>query len=85
MATSPEVMCGLCPQPFRKFVEHVVNLKFDEEPEYAKYISLFDEIICPNFDIRPINTEGAQKVMMFYYSVRLCQYFTLAGVYLSNV
>ncbi|KAF3963703.1 hypothetical protein ACB098_05G042700 [Castanea mollissima] len=63
MATSPEVMCGLCPQPFRKFVEHVVNLKFDEEPEYAKYISLFDEIICPNFDIRPINTEGAQKLI----------------------
>jgi len=40
-----------------------VNLKFDEEPNYAKYISLFDGIVGPNPDIRPINTEGAQKVL----------------------
>jgi len=39
-----------------------VNLKFDEEPNYAKYISLFDGIVGPNPDIRPINTDGAQKV-----------------------
>ena len=48
--------------PFRQFVEYVVNLKFDEEPNYAKYISLFDGIVGPNPDIRPINTDGAQKV-----------------------
>ncbi|KAE7999202.1 hypothetical protein FH972_003657 [Carpinus fangiana] len=63
MATSPETLCCFCPPPFRHFVEHVVNLKFDEEPNYARYISLFDEIICPNLDIRPINTEGAQKLV----------------------
>ncbi|KAF5466539.1 hypothetical protein F2P56_016456 [Juglans regia] len=63
MATSPETMCCFCPLPFRQFVEHVVNLRFDEEPNYAKYISLFDGIICPNLDIRPINTEGAQKLI----------------------
>nr|DAD48859.1 TPA_asm: hypothetical protein HUJ06_018796 [Nelumbo nucifera] len=62
MATSPETLCCFCPQPFRQFVEHVVNLKFDEEPNYAKYISLFDGIVGPNPDIRPINTDGAQKV-----------------------
>ncbi|KAA8540363.1 hypothetical protein F0562_024718 [Nyssa sinensis] len=62
MATSPENLCGFCPQPFRLFVEYVVNLKFDEEPNYAKYISLFDGIVGPNPDIRPINTDGAQKV-----------------------
>ncbi|KAF7830102.1 casein kinase 1-like protein HD16 [Senna tora] len=62
MATSPETLCCFCPQPFRQFVEYVVNLKFDEEPNYAKYISLFDGIVGPNPDIRPINTEGAQKV-----------------------
>lgn len=62
MATSPEALCCFCPQPFRQFVEYVVNLKFDEEPNYAKYISLFDGIVGPNPDIRPINTEGAQKV-----------------------
>ncbi|RDY00970.1 Casein kinase 1-like protein HD16, partial [Mucuna pruriens] len=62
MATSPESLCCFCPQPFRQFVEYVVNLKFDEEPNYAKYVSLFDGIVGPNPDIRPINTEGAQKV-----------------------
>ncbi|KAF8393432.1 hypothetical protein HHK36_021676 [Tetracentron sinense] len=62
MAISPETLCSFCPQPFRQFVEYVVNLKFDEEPNYAKYISLFDGIVGPNPDIRPINTDGAQKV-----------------------
>ncbi|KAL6006098.1 Casein kinase 1-like protein hd16 [Asimina triloba] len=62
MATSPETLCCFCPQPFRQFVEYVVNLKFDEDPNYAKYISLFDGIVGPNPDIRPINTDGAQKV-----------------------
>lgn len=64
MATSPESLCCFCPQPFRQFVEYVVNLKFDEEPNYAKYVSLFDGIVGPNPDIRPINTEGAQKVLI---------------------
>lgn len=63
MATSPETLCCFCPQPFRLFVEYVVNLKFDEEPNYAKYVSLFDGIIAPNPDIRPINTDGAQKLI----------------------
>ncbi|KAJ6354482.1 hypothetical protein OIU77_005151 [Salix suchowensis] len=63
MATSPETLCCFCPQPFRQFVEYVVNLKFDEEPNYAKYISLFDGIVGPNPDIRPINTDGALKLI----------------------
>ncbi|KAK9699826.1 hypothetical protein RND81_08G197900 [Saponaria officinalis] len=63
MATSPETLCCFCPQPFRQFVEYVVNLKFDEEPNYAKYVSLFDGIVGPNPDIRPINTDGAQKLI----------------------
>ncbi|CAA6660978.1 unnamed protein product [Spirodela intermedia] len=63
MATSPESLCCFCPQPFRQFVEYVVNLKFDEEPNYAKCISLFDGIVGPNPDIRPINTDGAQKLI----------------------
>ncbi|KAL6144631.1 hypothetical protein ACLB2K_055322 [Fragaria x ananassa] len=63
MATSPETLCSFCPLPFKQFVEHVVNLKFDEEPNYAKYISLFDGTVSPNPDIRPINTEGAQKLI----------------------
>ncbi|KAI3825469.1 hypothetical protein L1987_06958 [Smallanthus sonchifolius] len=63
MATSPETLCCFCPAPFRNFVEYVVNLKFDEEPNYAKYVSLFDGIVGPNPDIRPINTDGAQKLI----------------------
>ncbi|XP_077209940.1 casein kinase 1-like protein HD16 isoform X1 [Tasmannia lanceolata] len=63
MATSPETLCSFCPQPFRQFIEYVVNLKFDEEPNYTKYISLFDGIVGPNPDIRPINTDGAQKLI----------------------
>ncbi|CAI9755669.1 unnamed protein product [Fraxinus pennsylvanica] len=63
VATSPESLCCFCPAPFRQFVDYVVNLKFDEEPNYAKYISLFDGIIGPNPSIRPINTDGAQKLV----------------------
>ncbi|XP_038986299.1 casein kinase 1-like protein HD16 [Phoenix dactylifera] len=63
MATSPESLCCFCPQPFRQFVDYVVNLKFDEEPNYAKCISFFDGIVGPNPDIRPINTDGAQKLI----------------------
>ncbi|XP_039026067.1 casein kinase 1-like protein HD16 [Hibiscus syriacus] len=63
MSTSPEALCCFCPLPFKQFIEYVVNLKFDEEPNYAKYISLFDGIVGPNPDIRPISTEGALKLI----------------------
>ncbi|XP_034900031.1 casein kinase 1-like protein HD16 isoform X2 [Populus alba] len=62
MATTSEALCCFCPQPFKQLIEYVVNLKFDEEPNYAKCISLFDGIVGTNPDIRPLNTEGAQKV-----------------------
>ena len=38
-------------------------MKFDEEPNYSKLISLFEGLIGPNPAIRPINTDGAQKVI----------------------
>ncbi|WOK98005.1 Casein kinase I-like protein 2 [Canna indica] len=60
---SPESLCCFCPQPFRQFIEYVVNLKFDEEANYTKCISLFDGLVGPNPDIKPINTDGAQKVV----------------------
>ncbi|KAF3326788.1 Casein kinase I [Carex littledalei] len=63
MATSPDSLCCFCPQPFKQFVEYVVNLKFDDEPNYAKCISLFDGVVGPNPEIRPINTDGAQKLI----------------------
>ncbi|KAJ6844937.1 casein kinase 1-like protein HD16 [Iris pallida] len=62
MSTSPEMLCSNCPAPFKQFLEIVVNMKFDEEPNYSKLISLFDWLIGPNPAIRPINTDGALKV-----------------------
>ncbi|CAK9237452.1 unnamed protein product [Sphagnum troendelagicum] len=64
MATSPEMLCCFCPMPFKQFLEFVVNMKFDEEPNYGKLVSLFDGILGPNPAVRPINTDGAQKVSL---------------------
>ena len=65
MATSPEMLCCFCPPPLKQFLEIVVNMKFDEEPNYSKLISLFEGLIGPNPAIRPINTDGAQKVFVY--------------------
>lgn len=62
MATSPEMLCFLCPPPFQQFHEMVTNMKFDEEPNYSKLISLFDNSIGSNIMLRPILTDGAIKV-----------------------
>ncbi|GAA0168371.1 non-receptor serine/threonine protein kinase [Lithospermum erythrorhizon] len=62
MATSPELMCCFCPPPFKLFLEAVTNMKFDEEPNYAKLISFFDSLIDPNTLQRPIRIDGALKV-----------------------
>ncbi|KAJ7567873.1 hypothetical protein O6H91_01G010800 [Diphasiastrum complanatum] len=62
MATSPEMLCCFCPVPFRHFLETVVNMKFDEEPNYGKLIHLFDGILGSNPSTRPISIEGALKV-----------------------
>lgn len=69
MATSPEMLCCFCPPPLKQFLEIVVNMKFDEEPNYAKLISLFEGLIGPNPALRPINTEGAQKVILVLYQL----------------
>ncbi|XP_052186475.1 casein kinase 1-like protein HD16 [Diospyros lotus] len=63
MATSPEMLCCFCPAPLKQFLEIVVNMKFDEEPNYSKLISLFEGLIGPNPAVRPINTDGAQKII----------------------
>ncbi|KAK8918903.1 Casein kinase I isoform delta-like [Platanthera zijinensis] len=62
MATSPELLCCFCPPPFKNFLEMVTNMKFDEEPNYAKLISLFDGLIEPCVPLRPIRIDGALKV-----------------------
>ncbi|KAF6139300.1 hypothetical protein GIB67_021510 [Kingdonia uniflora] len=62
MGTTPELMCSFCPPPFKRFLEIVTNMKFDEEPNYAKLISLFESLIEPCNSLRPIRIDGALKV-----------------------
>ncbi|OQU90848.1 hypothetical protein SORBI_3001G060100 [Sorghum bicolor] len=61
MTTSPEMLCSSCPAPFKYFLEMVTNMKFDEEPNYSKLISLFDGLIEEPAS-RPIRIDGALKV-----------------------
>ncbi|GAB4856110.1 Casein kinase 1-like protein hd16 [Ancistrocladus abbreviatus] len=63
MGISPEVLCCFCPPPLKQFVDIVVNMKFDEEPNYSKLICLFEGLIGTNPAMRPINTDGAQKII----------------------
>ncbi|KAG2300224.1 hypothetical protein Bca52824_036696 [Brassica carinata] len=62
MSTSPELMCCFCPPPFKLFLEAVTNMKFDEEPNYAKLVSIFDTLIEPCALSRPVRIDGALKV-----------------------
>eukprot|EP00245_Coleochaete_scutata_P006001 TRINITY_DN20102_c0_g1_i1.p1 TRINITY_DN20102_c0_g1~~TRINITY_DN20102_c0_g1_i1.p1 ORF type:complete len:771 (-),score=179.79 TRINITY_DN20102_c0_g1_i1:959-3271(-) len=67
MATSPEMLCCFCPAPFKQFLETVVNMKFDEEPKYAKLISLFEGILGPSPASRPVDIDGAIRVLEQQY------------------
>ncbi|KAI8565544.1 hypothetical protein RHMOL_Rhmol03G0268300 [Rhododendron molle] len=62
MGTSAEMLCCLCPPPFRQFLERVTNMKFDEEPDYSKLIALFEGSIGPNPVSLPVRIDGALKV-----------------------
>lgn len=66
MGTSPEMLCCLCPPPFQQFLEMVTDMKFDEEPNYSKLISLFDNSIVSTASLRPIKIDGALKVCVWY-------------------
>ncbi|GAV79502.1 LOW QUALITY PROTEIN: Pkinase domain-containing protein/Aldedh domain-containing protein [Cephalotus follicularis] len=63
MASSPQMLCGLCPPAFVQFLEMVTNMRFDEEPNYSKLIALFGNCISSNASLRPILTDGATKVI----------------------
>ncbi|KAF9626363.1 hypothetical protein IFM89_032779 [Coptis chinensis] len=63
MATTLDMLCCFCPPPLKQFLQIVVNMKFDEEPNYSKLISVFETLIGPNPAITPINTDGAQKII----------------------
>ena len=61
MATSAEALARYAPPAFRQFAEAVVNLKFDEEPQYSAYSQLF-EPLCGAGPSRPIILENQPKV-----------------------
>ena len=57
MSTAAEMMCRHSHAAFREFTDSVVNLKFDDEPNYAKYISIFEPLVtCVE---RPIHIDTA--------------------------
>ncbi|WJX78517.1 hypothetical protein P8452_61729 [Trifolium repens] len=62
MSTSTELMCCFCSAPFKLFIEAITNMRFDEEPNYSKLVSLFDSQIEPCTPLRPISIDGALKV-----------------------
>ena len=66
MSTSPEILCCFYPAPFKQFLEIVTTMKFDEEPNYAKLISLFDGLI-ESYASRPIRIDGALKICTTYF------------------
>lgn len=71
MSTSAELMCCFCPAPFKLFLEAVTNMRFDEEPNYSKLISLFDSLIEPCTPLRPIRIDGALKVILAVFCIYL--------------
>ncbi|XP_048134119.1 casein kinase 1-like protein HD16 isoform X2 [Rhodamnia argentea] len=62
MATHPEVLWDTRTGPYLQLTLFVLNLKFNEEPNYARYISLFHEAIGQNPYIWPVHTDIAQKL-----------------------
>lgn len=62
MGTSAEVLCRLTQLAFREFTDSVMNAKFEEEPNYARYIAMFEPMV--NIPERPLVVEAALKVIM---------------------
>lgn len=60
MSSSAEGLCMNLHPAFKDFTEFVLNLKFDEEPNYNRMISLFEPLI--NIITPPLIIEGALKV-----------------------
>ena len=54
--------CRYTPPAFRQFTEAVVNLKFDEEPKYAAYVTLFEPLCGPGPAApHPAGGQGARR------------------------
>lgn len=62
------MVCGGLTLRALQFTEAVVNLKFDEDPKYAAYSSLF-EPLCGATPARPILQTDAPKVCTCFSSL----------------
>ncbi len=60
MATSAEMLCRLSQPAFREFTDSVMNAKFEDEPNYARYIAMFEPLV--NVPERPLVVDNALKV-----------------------
>lgn len=70
MATSADMLCRLCHTAFHLFTDSVVNLKFDEEPNYAMYISLFEPIVHMP-ELRPLQIDTALRALVGHKRTRI--------------
>jgi hypothetical protein len=71
METSPEMLCEFCPDPFKRFVEMVTTMKFDEVLNYQKLVSLFEDMIEGPAS-RPIRIDGALEVYTALSTTCIC-------------
>ncbi|GLI66524.1 hypothetical protein VaNZ11_010394 [Volvox africanus] len=60
MATSAEMLCRGAQLAFRDFTDSVMNAKFEDEPNYARYIAMFEPLV--NVPERPLVVENALKL-----------------------
>lgn len=61
MVSTAEKLCQFYPEPFQKFTEFVLSMRFEEEPKYEACIELFSPIIGGPAE-RPILIEGNLQV-----------------------
>lgn len=60
MGTGGESLCRFQHPAFREFYDLVMNMKFEENPEYGRLISMFEPIV--NNVQRPLAIDSALKV-----------------------
>lgn len=84
ISTSPEMLCQTVHKAFRLFTEAAVNLKFDEEPQYALYKSWFQQLCL----LEPGRLVPQMKIYMYTLQQedwprdsndQYCEYLTTVG------
>mmetsp|Transcript_917 Transcript_917/g.1380 ORF Transcript_917/g.1380 Transcript_917/m.1380 type:complete len:725 (+) Transcript_917:192-2366(+) len=63
MATSAEMLCRMTHPCFLAFADSAVNLKFEEEPNYARYIAMFEPLVNTP-ETRPLQIDTALRAIV---------------------